>query len=66
MLTVNSDGVEPTPPATEEAPVEEESDDSSGGSLGFLAIAPAWTICGFTKKATLIIKSNKVKQLRFA
>lgn len=38
MLTVNSDGVEPTPPEPE-APVEEESNDSSGGSLGFLAIA---------------------------
>jgi len=39
MLTVNSNGVEPTPPATE-TPDEEVEDDSndSGGSLGFLAI----------------------------
>ncbi|PKG76787.1 peptidase S8 [Shewanella sp. GutCb] len=40
MLTVTSNGVEPTPPATE-TPDEEVEDDSndSGGSLGFLALA---------------------------
>lgn len=39
MLTVNSDGVEPTPPPAEESPDEQPESDSSGGSLGFLALA---------------------------
>ena len=39
MLTVNSDGVEPTPPAPEQ-PIEPETPKSdSGGSLGFLSLA---------------------------
>lgn len=50
MLTVDSDGVEPTPPAAEEAPVEEESEDSSGGSLGFLALALLGLIAGSRRK----------------
>ena len=50
MLTVNSDGVEPTPPPAEEAPVEEESNDSSGGSLGFLALALLGLLAGSRKK----------------
>ncbi|WP_275974903.1 S8 family serine peptidase [Shewanella gaetbuli] len=35
MLTVNSDGVEPTPPAPTPEP---EADTSSGGSLGFISL----------------------------
>lgn len=39
MLTVNSDGVEPTPPAPE-TPIEPtEPESESGGSLGFLGLA---------------------------
>lgn len=38
MLTVNSDGIEPTPPA-EETPEEQPESNSGGGSLGFLALA---------------------------
>ncbi|GIU33676.1 serine protease [Shewanella schlegeliana] len=37
MLTVNSDGIEPTPPPAEETPDEQPKSDS-GGSLGFLAL----------------------------
>jgi subtilisin family serine protease len=50
MLTVNSDGVEPTPPAeTPDEEVEDESNDS-GGSLGFLALALLGLLGGARKK----------------
>lgn len=39
MLTVNSDGVDPTPPATPESPVEPAPEpESDSGSLGFLSL----------------------------
>ncbi|WP_283102744.1 S8 family serine peptidase [Shewanella abyssi] len=50
MLTVNSDGVEPTPPPATETPDEETSDDSSGGSLGFLALALLGLIANSRRK----------------
>jgi subtilisin family serine protease len=51
MLTVSSDGVEPTPPAAEtpDEEVEEDSNDS-GGSLGFLALALLGLIGASRKK----------------
>ncbi|WP_245686963.1 S8 family serine peptidase [Shewanella colwelliana] len=50
MLTVNSDGVEPTPPAPENpiAPVEPASD--SGGSLGWLALGLLGLFAGGRRK----------------
>ncbi|WP_144210729.1 S8 family serine peptidase [Shewanella donghaensis] len=51
MLTVTSDGVEPTPP-TPVIPDEEVEDDSndSGGSLGFLAIGLMGLLAGRRRK----------------
>ncbi len=37
-LTVNSNGVEPTPPAPDVSTPEPETDSNSGGSLGFLGL----------------------------
>ncbi|MCG9714319.1 S8 family serine peptidase [Shewanella insulae] len=47
MLTVNSDGVEPTPP-TPETP-DQGGDSDSGGSLGFLALGLLGLIAGRRK-----------------
>ena len=47
MLTVNSDGVEPTPPAPETPAQGDDSD--SGGSLGFLALGLLGLIAGRRK-----------------
>ncbi|WP_281213194.1 S8 family serine peptidase [Shewanella insulae] len=47
MLTVNSDGVEPTPPAPETP--EQGGDSDSGGSLGFLALGLLGLIAGRRK-----------------
>ncbi|MEZ9593007.1 S8 family serine peptidase [Shewanella sp. 10N.261.52.F9] len=49
MLTVNSDGVDPTPPPAE-TPDEQPESDSSGGSLGFLGLALLGLLAGKRRK----------------